>query len=83
MNYLVSGAPKTWYSIPLSGACAFEDALRADFPDEFKDCRQFMKHRQVLTNPDWLKRHNIPYHVIHQQAGELVVCFPYGYHQVS
>ncbi|XP_059469656.1 probable lysine-specific demethylase 4B isoform X2 [Neocloeon triangulifer] len=80
INYLHFGEPKTWYAIPPSHGRRFERVAAGLFPDHFKSCKAFLRHKTSLLSPSILKAHSIPYQTITQEAGEIMITFPYSYH---
>lgn len=80
INYLHFGAPKTWYAIPPAYGRKFEKVANGYFPASYKTCNAYLRHKMSLINPSMLKKHNVPYDKITQEAGEIMITFPYGYH---
>lgn len=80
INYLHLGAPKTWYTIPLAFRAKFEKVCREAFPDHFRSCDQFLRHKQMLLSPEFLTRHGIPFGRAVQTEGAFCVVFPGVYH---
>ncbi|XP_065352046.1 lysine-specific demethylase 4C-like isoform X2 [Cloeon dipterum] len=80
INYLHFGAPKTWYAIPPSHGRRFERVAAGLFPDHFKNCKAFLRHKTSLLSPNILRSNSIPYSSITQETGEIMITFPYSYH---
>jgi jumonji domain-containing protein 2 len=80
INYVHYGAPKSWYAIPPSHGKRFERIAESFYPDEFKNCRAFLRHKTTMISPLVLKKYSIPYNKITQEPGEFMITFPYGYH---
>lgn len=81
INYLHFGEPKTWYAIPPAFGKKFEELCAALFPKSAKVCQSFLRHKMTLLDPRvYLKDYNIPFDKITQEAGEIMITFPYGYH---
>lgn len=80
INYLHFGAPKTWYVIPPSFGRKFEALVKKLYPQEFEECSQFLRHKTVVLNPDILEYHGIPYKKVVQEAGDIIITFPFAYH---
>ncbi|XP_044260124.1 uncharacterized protein LOC123008406 [Tribolium madens] len=80
INYLHFGAPKTWYSIPPEHGRRLERLANGFFPSSYKTCQAFLRHKMTLISPQILKQYSIPYNKITQEAGEIMITFPYGYH---
>ena len=92
INYLHFGAPKQWYSISCSpdreniasssDRLKFESAMRSLFPADYQRCRAFLRHKTFVASPDFLqKKHDLRVNRVTQFAGEIMITFPYGYHQ--
>ncbi|VEN47665.1 unnamed protein product [Callosobruchus maculatus] len=80
INYLHFGAPKTWYSIPPEHGRRLERLANGFFPGSYKTCQAFLRHKMTLISPQILRQYSIPYNKITQEAGEIMITFPYGYH---
>lgn len=81
INYIHFGAPKQWYSISQEDARRFEAAMRSIWPNDFKNCDQFLRHKTYLISPALLKeRFNITVNKLVHHEGEFVITYPYGYH---
>jgi hypothetical protein len=81
INYIHFGAPKQWYSISQEDARRFEAAMRTIWPNDAKNCDQFLRHKTYLISPQLLKsQFNIEVNRLVHYEGEFVITFPYGYH---
>ena len=81
INYIHFGAPKQWYSISQADARRFEAAMRNIWPQDAKNCDQFLRHKTYLISPQILKsQYNIEVNRLVHHEGEFVITFPYGYH---
>lgn len=81
INYLHFGAPKQWYSISQADRERFEKAMASKWPEEFKDCNQFLRHKTFQISPAALwKDFKIKVNKIVHRPGEFMITFPYGYH---
>lgn len=80
INYLHFGQPKTWYSIPPSYGETFEELMKSIFPKTHKVCPAFLRHKMTIVNPEFLKRCGIPVDKVTQEAGQIMITFPNGYH---
>ncbi|ROI16065.1 Lysine-specific demethylase 4C [Anabarilius grahami] len=69
INYLHFGEPKSWYAIPPEHGKRLERLATGFFPNSFKSCEAFLRHKMTLISPS-----------ITQEAGEFMITFPYGYH---
>ncbi|KAK5951151.1 hypothetical protein OHC33_007904 [Knufia fluminis] len=81
INYIHFGAPKQWYSVSQADAPKFENAMKSIWPQDAKDCDQFLRHKTYLVSPSILKsKYNVEVNKIIHREGEFVVTFPIGYH---
>lgn len=80
INYLHHGAPKSWYAIPTRHGKRFERLAEGFYPQEFKNCPAFLRHKTTMISPLVLKKFSIPFNKITQEPGEFIITFPYGYH---
>lgn len=80
INYLHFGAPKTWYSVPPEMGKRLEEVANSYFAASYKNCKAFLRHKTTLMSPQVLQKHNIPYNKVTQEAGDIMITFPYGYH---
>ncbi|PVU98413.1 hypothetical protein BB559_001568 [Furculomyces boomerangus] len=80
INYVHFGAPKSWFSIPKSSYKRFERCCQGVFADEYKKCKEFMRHKTFHLSPSYLATQGINVNRVVQNAGEFIITFPYGYH---
>ncbi|XP_061388774.1 probable lysine-specific demethylase 4A [Musca vetustissima] len=80
INYLHFGAPKTWYAIPPAYGRQLEKLANRIFYENYQNCNAHLRHKMTLISPQVLKQNKIPYNRITQEAGEIMITFPYGYH---
>lgn len=80
INYLHFGAPKSWYAVPPEHGQRLERLAQGFFPGSFQACPAFLRHKMTLISPHILKKYSIPVNKITQEAGEIMITFPYGYH---
>ncbi|XP_011646275.1 uncharacterized protein LOC105432945 isoform X3 [Pogonomyrmex barbatus] len=80
INYLHFGAPKTWYAIPPEHGRRLERLASGFFPSSYQSCPAFLRHKMSLISPQILRQYSIPCNKITQEAGEIMITFPYGYH---
>lgn len=80
INYIHFGAPKQWYSISQKDHKKFYNLMRDMWPEEHKNCHEFLRHKTFHALPSLLKQKGIEVnHVVHRQ-NEFMITFPYGYH---
>lgn len=96
INYIHFGAPKQWYSIsrddkakfeqvmkskiPPASGCFVTNSMTAIWPNEYKKCSQFLRHKTFLVSPSLLAHHGIKVNRLVHHQGEFVITFPFGYH---
>ncbi|XP_011700517.1 PREDICTED: lysine-specific demethylase 4B-like isoform X2 [Wasmannia auropunctata] len=80
INYLHFGAPKTWYAVPPEHGRRLERLASGFFPTSYQNCQAFLRHKMSLISPQVLRQYSIPCDKITQEAGEIMITFPYGYH---
>ncbi|KAK7524803.1 hypothetical protein IWZ03DRAFT_341014 [Phyllosticta citriasiana] len=81
INYIHFGAPKQWYSISQEDARRFENAMKRIWPNDAKNCSQFLRHKTYLISPQRLESEfNIKVNKLIHYEGEFVLTYPYGYH---
>ncbi|XP_067626369.1 uncharacterized protein [Eurosta solidaginis] len=80
INYLHFGAPKTWYVVPPDHGRKLEKVANQYFPASYENCNAYLRHKMTLISPQVLKQHDVPVNKITQEAGEIMITFPFGYH---
>jgi jumonji domain-containing protein 2 len=80
INYLHTGAPKSWYCVPPAARARFESAAAAYFPQLARSCPAFLRHKDIMISPTVLRQHGIPFTCAVQRAGEFVVNTAGAYH---
>ncbi|VUC25055.1 unnamed protein product [Clonostachys rosea] len=79
VNILYQGR-KIWVCIYPSARASFEARVRETYPDIGR-CSQFIRHACLYFPTALLDEWNIPYAVVDQRAGDVVVTLPGTYHQ--
>lgn len=80
INFIHFGAPKQWYSIPQSHEKQFYNFVKDQFPNEFKNCKEFLRHKSIIVSPKLLNENGIPVNKIVHYQNEFIITFPNGYH---
>lgn len=80
INYIHFGAPKLWYSISQEDKDKFFNLMCDIWPEEFKNCREFLRHKTFHASPSFLQSHGIRVNRLIHYEHEFVLTFPYGYH---
>ncbi|KAK9865570.1 hypothetical protein WJX84_000456 [Apatococcus fuscideae] len=80
INYMHFGAPKVWYCVSPKDRAKFEAMARAQFPELYRCCPCFLRHKDILISPRVLRNHHIEYTLAKQEAGEFIVLNAGAYH---
>eukprot|EP01032_Pedospumella_encystans_P011115 gene11115-12952_t len=80
INYLHTGAAKSWYSVAPSCRERFENLAESHFADDLHQCKEYMRHKTKIFSPTKLRDCGMKFDTVVQQAGEFVVTFPGAYH---
>ncbi|WVQ83577.1 hypothetical protein IAT38_005718 [Cryptococcus sp. DSM 104549] len=80
INYIHFGAPKFWYAIPQQQAERFERVLEGYFPEDARNCDQFLRHKAFAVSPYRLANEGIRVNMLVHNQGEFVITYPRGYH---
>lgn len=77
INYLHFGAPKQWYSIPSANTDQFLKILSKEPSSNKENCPAFIRHQNIITSPDFLRKNNIKFNRVVQFQHEFIITFPY------
>lgn len=80
INYLHFGKFKLWYGIPTEDADKFDALTRRLYPEHYKECSEFIRHKNFHIHPEILLKNGIKVFKCIQNAGEFVVTQGKGYH---
>ena len=80
INYLHVGDPKSWYCVSPKERTRFESLARSKFPQDYLQCKEFLRHKTSIMSPSTLRANGIPFMKAVQNAGEFVITFPGSYH---
>jgi len=80
INYLHTGAEKSWYSIAPGGRARFENLAESHYADDHRVCRKYLRHKTKIFSPMKLRDCGMKFDTVVQRAGEFVVTFPGAYH---
>ncbi|EFC41618.1 histone demethlylase [Naegleria gruberi] len=81
INYMHIGSPKVWYTIPFPYKKQFEELAKKYFPEPFKGCSQFLRHKTTVISPFTLREVGIRTTRVTQLPGEFIITLPGSYHQ--
>ena len=62
INYNHLGKPKFWYAVPLEDGPKFEEFMKKTFPEAYKECPEFLRHKTFLIHPEVLLKQGIRLH---------------------
>ena len=51
INYIHSGSSKFWYGINTDDNEKFEQLVKSRFPEYFKECPEYIRHKTTLVHP--------------------------------
>ena len=51
INYLLDGKPKVWFVVHPDNGDSFVDGFRKLFPQEYKLCNQYHRHKNLFVDP--------------------------------
>uniref|UniRef100_A0A7S3R422 JmjC domain-containing protein n=2 Tax=Dunaliella tertiolecta TaxID=3047 RepID=A0A7S3R422_DUNTE len=80
VNFHHFGAPKVWYCVSPADQGKMERMAEGLFPEEARECSDFMRHKDILISPNLLRTNNIAYTQAKQQPGEFIVLNAAAYH---
>lgn len=80
INYIHFGAPKQWYSISQKDKDRFFEVMKEMWPEEYKNCKEFLRHKTFNASPALLEQHGIKVNKVIHNQNEFMITFPYGYH---
>jgi len=82
VNFNHYGKPKLWYCLPVSESHKLEEFARSEFPESFKRCKEFIRHKNIMISPYILKQKypDIKIHKVIQYPGEFIVTYGGAYH---
>jgi hypothetical protein len=64
VNFLHWGAPKVWYCVSPANKAKFERLAAALHPDQLRQCKGFLRHKDILISPTILKQFGVRFHVV-------------------
>ncbi|KAF5835500.1 JmjC domain, hydroxylase-domain-containing protein [Dunaliella salina] len=73
-------ASHVWYCISPADQGKMERMAEGLFPEEARECSDFMRHKDILISPNLLRTNNIAYTQAKQQPGEFIVLNAAAYH---
>jgi hypothetical protein len=80
INYLHEGRSKFWYGVDLTCNEKFENFVKSKFPDYFKDCPEYIRHKTTLIYPGLLLANGIKMSRVQHNVGEFIISRAAAYH---
>ena len=80
INYLHHGKGKCWYGVNMDCNKSFEAFVKSKFPDYFKDCPEFIRHKTTLIYPGVLRQAGIKITKAVHGPGEFMITRASAYH---
>lgn len=80
INYLHSGHPKYWYGVDLDCNKHFENFLHSKFPEQAKECSEFIRHKTTMVYPGLLVENGVRMTKSIHKEGEFMISRFSGYH---
>lgn len=80
INYLHYGKPKFWYGVDLDCNERFEQFAKSKFPEYFKECPEYIRHKTTLLYPGVLMENGINLRKMIHKPGEFLISRCAGYH---
>ena len=80
LNYLHSGEPKVWYTVPPSAHRKMTRAFKTGFATDYRECAVAHRHKTFFLAPNVLKDAGVPFTRTIQMPGEFIVVAPKTFH---
>lgn len=82
INYLHEGNEKIWYGIQPDHQEILEKEANEAFPENYLNCKHFLRHKTTLINPYRLKQKhpNLKISKSYQGTNEFMIVFSGSYH---
>lgn len=80
INFLHAGHPKFWYSVDLRDNKKFESYVRSKFQDDFRECKEFIRHKNTLIHPRNMIGEGIRMRKATHYPGEFMISRAAAYH---
>lgn len=80
INYVHTGHPKFWYSVDLRDNRRFEDYVISCFKDDYRECQEFIRHKNTLIHPRNLIKQGVRLKKCTQYPGEFMISRASAYH---
>lgn len=61
INYMHFGVGKVWYCVSPEERNKFNQMAESIFPDLHRECKSFMRHKDILLSPHVLRSYGIKY----------------------
>lgn len=80
INYLHFGKPKHWYGVPENEDEKLTALMIKLFPNDYRRCSEFMRHKNFLVHPKILLDNGIHVYKCIQEPGQFVITKSGSYH---
>lgn len=80
VNYLLEGSPKVWWIVAPGSTARLLKFLEFLFPEMFKLCPDFLRHKCIMIGPDLLRSVGIDVIQVIQRPGDIVITLPSAIH---
>jgi hypothetical protein len=74
------GSPKFWYGVDIDCNAKFEKFVQNKFPEYFKDCPEYIRHKTTLIYPGLLIANGIKLTKVIHNPGEFMITRAAAYH---
>jgi JmjC domain, hydroxylase len=71
---------QVWYSVSPNDRAKFENMAQQLYPELARNCKAFLRHKDILISPRVLKAFNVPFQQARQEVGEFIVLSAAAYH---
>lgn len=69
-----------WYSVSPNDRGKFENMAQQLYPELARNCKAFLRHKDILISPRVLRAFNVPFQQARQEVGEFIVLSAAAYH---
>lgn len=71
---------QVWYSVSPNDRAKFENMAGQLYPELARNCKAFLRHKDILISPRVLRAFNVPFQQARQEVGEFIVLSAAAYH---
>lgn len=81
VNIHLFGAQKIWHIVPPNEYDKIIEQMTTAIQHEYPACSNPLRHKTIFVNTDWFKIRNIPFEIVHQNPGDMVIISARSFHQ--